>query len=139
MAARLCRFESCSGHEKSESQDSDFFYLWDGAFAPAWSGTWDSFAVILFFPDSLWIDIEPPSEWDTVPDVDWIEIRKLSPGRALVVSSGAASPHWRFGTVVFYGGNDSDTLFVERFGNTFTGGCMDYSSRPRFLLSSPIL
>lgn len=89
--------------------------------------------------DSLLLEITPPSEWHAVSDVDWIEVRRLSQSRALVISGGEASSSGRFGTVVFTSGECSDTLTVERFSSSFSVGNMDYSNRPRFLLSSPIL
>lgn len=89
--------------------------------------------------DSLYVDVASKSDWSAVSDVDWIEVRKISQSEALIVSAGESSPAGRFGIVVFTSGENSDTLFVERFSNSFRGGYIDYSSHPRFLLSSPIL
>lgn len=89
--------------------------------------------------DSLIVDIVSTSDWSVSTDADWIEIRRLSSSRAMVVSGGAPSQSSRFGIVVFTSGNCSDTLIVERFSNSFSGGDMNYSDHPHFLLSSPIL
>lgn len=89
--------------------------------------------------DSLIVDIVSTSDWSVTTDADWIEIRRLSSSKAMVVSGGAPSQSSRFGIVVFTSGNCSDTLIVERFSNSFSGGDMNYSDHPHFLLSSPIL